>query len=119
MGYDNAAFAIFLAGCNSSSAFNVTDYQRCYQQVDLGNSRKDLKRIFRKQIEAADPALYAWMIHPSILPHIAPVKQSLFQSYFTKNAKFVLHLPSQRADKFALLTRVLEWNAYQLDQLVL
>ena len=117
MGYDNAAFAIFLGGCNSSrSTFTVDNYERCYSRVDLGHQQPHL----RPRVEAGDPAIYAQMIDRHILEHITPMAQTKFQCYVVKNAKFVLHLPSQRKDKFSLLLKVLKYDGPgQVDQIVL
>ena len=117
MKYDNAAFSIFLGGCNSSSACNVTDYQRCYDRVDLGYNLSNRFNPARRQIESADLQIYARMLHPSVLPHVMPVRQSHFQSHAIKNAKFILHFPNRR-DKFKVLLKELKWNADHLDQLV-
>ena len=117
MGYDNAAFAIFLGGCNSSrSTFTVDKYKRCYNRVDLGHQQRHL----RPRIEAGDPTIYAQMIDRHILEHVTPMAQSKFQCYVVKNAKFVLHLPSQRKEKFSLLLKVLKYDGPgQVDQIVL
>jgi hypothetical protein len=37
--------------------------------------------------------IYSRMIDPSILPHIAPIKQSRFNAYTLETANFILHLP--------------------------
>ena len=117
MGYDNAAFSIFLGGCNSShTTFTVESYERCYHRVDLGHQQRHLL----PRIEEGDLTIYAQMIDRHILEHIAPIAQSKFQSYVVKHAKFVLHLPSQRKDKYSLLLKVLKYDGPgQVDQIVL
>ena len=91
MGSDNAAFAIFLGGCNSTVSYQ--HYQHCYDRVDVGYVRDQKKRnkeVWRRII-AGDRAIFADMIDPAVLPHIAPVKQIDFQAYTTAKANFVLH----------------------------
>ena len=91
MGSDNAAFAIFLGGCNSTASYQ--HYQRCYDRVDVGYVRDQKKRnkeVWRRII-AGDRGIFAEMVDPAVLPHIAPVKQIDFQAYTTAIANFVLH----------------------------
>ena len=91
MGSDNAAFAIFLGGCNSTISY--LSYQRCYDRVDVGYVRHQKKRnkeIWRRII-AGDRDIFADMVDPTVLPHIAPIKQIDFQAYTIAKANFVLH----------------------------
>jgi hypothetical protein len=109
MGADNAAFSIFLGGCNSSIGHQ--HYAHCYDRVDVGYMRDQKKRnkeIWRKII-AGDHAIYSTMIDSSVLPHIAPVKQKDFQAYATSKANFVLHfVGTKRQNKFEELVKVLK-----------
>lgn len=86
-------------------------YAHCYDRVDIGYLREEKRRnkeVWRKII-AGDHGTYSTMIDPSVLPHIAPVKQKDFQAYSSKQAKFVLHfVGTKRQNKFQDLVNVLK-----------
>jgi hypothetical protein len=107
MGADNAAFSIFLGGCNSS--MHHTDYQQCFDRVNLGFNQPTLKEIkpMKKLICSGDRTVYAKMIEPSKLLHVAPLPQRDFQGYTEETAQFVIHFPGPRPNKFEKLGEVL------------
>jgi hypothetical protein len=49
--------------------------------------------IITSTFSGAHRGIYSRMIDPSILPHIAPIKQSRFNAYTLETANFILHLP--------------------------
>jgi len=105
MGTDNAAFAILLGGCNTNNSV-YSDYKKCYKRVDIGYKAD---REIGKQISNAHRGIYSRFIDPSILPHIAPVKQSGFNAYTLETANFILHLPgSHRPNKVGQLLDALK-----------
>ena len=85
MGYDNAAFSMFLAGCNSSSSYE--QLRLCFNASDLGATSNSSKL----RIENADPEIYRLMLSPQVLTHVLPVPHKLFNCYRTEDAKFVVH----------------------------
>ena len=107
MGADNAAFSIFLGGCNSSMQHST--YQQCFDRVNLGFNQETVREIkpVKKLICAGDRAIYAKMIEPSILLHVAPLPQRAFQGYSEETAQFVIHFPGPRPNKFEKLSEVL------------
>ena len=58
---------------------------------------------------AGDWDTYASMVHPSVLPHIAPIRQRDLQAYKMDKANFVLHfVGNKRTNKRQELVAVLK-----------
>lgn len=95
MGYDNCAFAVFLAGCTSNSSFE--EYQKCYDKVDRGWIEG--KETFLN-ISKADPSTYARMLPPHILHHIQPVSQRELNCYDPNASKLITHFAHQGRTAF-------------------
>jgi len=109
MGSDNAAFAIFLGGC--TSATDHRQYSACYDRVDVGYMQTEKRRnkeVWRRII-GGDRDTFVSMVHPSVWPHVAPVKQRDFQAYKMEKANFILHfVGNKRTHKRQELLAVLK-----------
>ena len=86
MGYDNAAFSIFLSGCRSFNSY--TEFKICYNNSDLGY----LSRENQILIENADPLVLRRVISPEILPYVAMIPRKVWNSNKLNEDRFILHL---------------------------
>lgn len=101
-GGDNAAFSVFLGGCNSTEK-SLEILTKCHDATNLGSRDHELSKL----IVQADEQIYQQMIPDTILDHIAPLKPSEFNAYIKEEAKFVLHIPSHKYNKLFLLEEAL------------
>lgn len=89
MGADNAAFAIFLGGCNSNHT--IPEFKACYLRVDRGYSNGRHVHAVAKRIRNADADIFRSMVDPRVLHHVCPVPQIFFNAYVREHAQYVLH----------------------------
>ena len=101
-GGDNAAFSVFLGGCNSTEK-SLEILTKCHDATNLGSRDPELS----KRIVQADEGIYQQMIQESILDHVAPLKSSEFNAYMKEEAKFILHIPTHKNNKLFLLEEAL------------
>ena len=85
MGYDNAAFSMFLAGCNGSSS--ESDLRQCYLKSDAGYYSINDKLA----ISSANIEFYRTLLSPTVFPHVRPVPHDAFNCYQSDRAEFILH----------------------------
>eukprot|EP01041_Mallomonas_annulata_P009299 gene9299-19298_t len=87
MGYDNAAFAIFLAGCNSRNTYQ--QLQKCYYIADTGYRNP----VDRNSIMQANDTLIKTIISPEVYPYVRAIPHHAFNSYSPDDARFIAHFP--------------------------
>ena len=92
MGYDNAAFSMFLAGCNGTSS--ESDLRQCYLKSDAGYYSINDKLA----ISSANIEFYRTLLSPTVFPHVRPVPQHAFNCYHSNSAEFILHLAGPRRE---------------------
>ena len=85
-----------LGGCTSANASNIDELRSCYKRVDIGyNNGRKVPGIARS-ISMGERNIFTQMIPASILAHIEPMPQPLFNSYKTEEAQFVVHFAGPR-----------------------
>ena len=85
MGYDNAAFSMFLAGCNGSNSESVL--RQCYLKSDAGLFDTNDKMA----IENANIEIYRTLLSHTVFPYVRPVPHIAFNCNNSDRAGFMLH----------------------------
>ena len=94
MGGDNAAFLIYMGGCNSSDvAQSMAVLKACFDRVNIAynTETRALNPEIALKIAEADMEVYEKMVPADILDHLAVIPQRQFNSFDPEKARFIVH----------------------------
>lgn len=89
MGFDNCAFAMYVAGCKANNTFE--ELKSCYLKADLGFVQPE----FKNDILSANSSAYQKMLAPDIAAHVQPIPANAWNCYDQSSASFVVHFPGR------------------------
>lgn len=99
MGGDNAAFLVYMGGCNASDASqSIAVLRSCFEKVNIAFNVETnaVDRDMALKIAEADMEVYEKMVSAEILDHLAVLPQRQFNSFDLEKALFVAHMSLSR-----------------------
>lgn len=104
-GCDNNVLSAVLGGCTLKSSYN--DIYEAYQRNDRAYIEHNQGRseLFNA-LSNGNIGAFQSILSPDILLHYKPLPQTIWNSYYPENAKFILHFAGRtRKEKNALLKK--------------